>query len=493
MRAAVLRISLAAVLVAPTAAAFVSGGYFDQARLVLALAAWLLVLVVAALAPIPLPRSRAGLAAVGGLVLLAGWVLASMAWAPLPGGAWDDAQRVALYAGGLLAACGLLRDRAGRLAVEPALVGGALVLALYALSERLLPGVFELEQSRSALGRLDQPLTYWNAEGSVMAVALVLAVRMLGTPERPRALRAGAAVAVPWIALALYLTLSRGALAAAGIGVIALALLDSSRVQAKAIALGVAAGVVTVAAAEAFPGVLGSDGNAGDGAVVLVVLLAVSAVGAAIAIRWTGSAAPARDPRRVRTVALPAILLAVVALGALVVISGAGREPPGLGGASEARADRLRSLGSNRDEYWRVAFDVAAAHPLVGHGSGSFDIDWSRERTITEGVRDAHSLIIETAAELGVVGLLLLALFLGGVAASVPAALRRDPVLAVGATAGLVAWVLHAQLDWLWEMPAATLNAVLLAALVVTLADPVQEDRNGDGGQQHDDHVGGVT
>ena len=74
-----------------------------------------------------------------------------------------------------------------------------------------------------------------------------------------------------------------------------------------------------------------------------------------------------------------------------------------------------------------------------------------------------------------------------------PAAVRRDPALAVGATAGLVAWILHAQLDWLWEMPAATLNAVLLAALLLALADPVPQGDQGHGGQQHDHDVDGVA
>ena len=191
-----------------------------------------------------------------------------------------------------------------------------------------------------------------------------------------------------------------------------------------------------------------------------------------------GAIAGRRQARLSLSPAMGAVLVAgIVALGAAVTVAG-GSDPPESPGP-RADAGRLQSLGSNRGEYWSVALGVAADHPLVGHGSGSFEVDWSRERTITEGVRDAHSLVLETAAELGIVGLALLALFLGGVAFCVPAAVRRDPALAVGATAGLVAWILHAQLDWLWEMPAATLNAVLLAALLLALADPVPAGRSG--------------
>ena len=59
-------------------------------------------------------------------------------------------------------------------------------------------------------------------------------------------------------------------------------------------------------------------------------------------------------------------------------------------------------------------------HPVLGTGSGGFAVEWLRERTIDESVRDVHSLYLETATELGLVGLALLAVFLagaGGVAA----------------------------------------------------------------------------
>ena len=85
MRVACLRISTAALLAGPTVAAFVSGGYFDQARLVLAVGAWILVLVVALACARPLPAERARAWPLAGLVLLAAWVLASMAWTPAGG------------------------------------------------------------------------------------------------------------------------------------------------------------------------------------------------------------------------------------------------------------------------------------------------------------------------------------------------------------------------------------------------------------------------
>jgi hypothetical protein len=47
-------------------------------------------------------------------------------------------------------------------------------------------------------------------------------------------------------------------------------------------------------------------------------------------------------------------------------------------------------------------------------------------------------------------------------------------VVAAGPTAGLVTYLIHAPLDWDWQMPAVTLLAMVLAGTVIVLAgDPV--------------------
>jgi O-antigen ligase len=203
---------------------------------------------------------------------------------------------------------------------------------------------------------------------------------------------------------------------------------------------------------------------------MLALGLVLSALAAGLVWRLGRADDAASAPARLRLHPVVVAVAAAVAigLGVAVAVSGAGRQPPAAGGTPGAA--RLSSVGSNRGDYWRVALDVARDHPLVGDGSGSFEVDWLQRRHVNEGVHDAHSLVIETAAELGLVGLVAVALFLGGVAASAPAAFRSQPVLVVGPAAGLAAWLLHAQLDWLWEMPAATLNVLLLAGLVLGVA-----------------------
>jgi hypothetical protein len=76
-------------------------------------------------------------------------------------------------------------------------------------------------------------------------------------------------------------------------------------------------------------------------------------------------------------------------------------------------------------------------------------------------------------AELGVVGLALLAAFLAGVGVAARAAHRAAPGAAAGAIAGCVVWLAHSPLDWDWEMPAVTLIALVLAGSLLALPEAV--------------------
>jgi hypothetical protein len=472
VRATVLTAARVVALAGPVALAFAAGGYHDTPRLVAAIVAWALVGVAALVAPSPLPRGRPARAAILGLALLTAWTALSLLWTPVAGAAYDDLQRDLLYLGALIAAAALLGGGPAARAVEPAVAGGALAAILYGLSERLLPGVFELERSQSAAGRLDQPLTYWNATGALAAIGLVLCARIAGDESRPAPLRVAAAAAAAPLGLGLYATFSRGALMACAAGLAALLVAAPTWAQVRGIAVALEAGALAALAASGFEGATALEGTAGeraaDGAIVLA-LLAVVALAAA-----TVHARVCRDERagRLRTgrLGIPrrAARLAVAAVIALPAgfVAAAVADPPQTG-PSGATASRLGSLGSNRYEYWRVAAGAFADHPLRGIGSGGFRVAWLRDRDIVESTHDVHSLYLEAAAELGIVGLALMALTLGAVAAAAREAHRRGPPLAAGAIAGLVAWAAHAGIDWDWEMPALTLPAILLAGTLL--------------------------
>jgi len=156
-----------------------------------------------------------------------------------------------------------------------------------------------------------------------------------------------------------------------------------------------------------------------------------------------------------------AAAVVIVGLGLPMAAAAVTAPPENISEGASAR--RLGDVSSNRYQYWKVALREAADHPLKGIGSGSFDTAWTRERKVTENARDAHSLILETAAELGLVGLLALAALLGGVVLALAELHRRSPALAVGPITALATWFVHANLDWDWEMPALTLVALVLA------------------------------
>ena len=120
-----------------------------------------------------------------------------------------------------------------------------------------------------------------------------------------------------------------------------------------------------------------------------------------------------------------------------------------------------------RPAYWHVAWKEASAHPVLGAGGGAFADYWSRygDPNLEGGALDAHNLYLETLAELGVVGLVLLAATL---AVPLLVALRhRSNELVAPAVGAYVAYLAHAAVDWDWEMPAVTLAALACGAAVL--------------------------
>jgi hypothetical protein len=465
-----------ALLAGPTVIAFFSGGYFDEPREIGGIAAWALVVVAAIVSRRPFPRGWPGILAIAALAALTGWIALSLNWAPLAGAAQDDLQRVAFYLGALIAAAALLGPRPMARWVEPALAVGAFIVIGYGLSGRLLPDAIHLAHSHTALGRLEQPLTYWNAMGVLAAMGFVLATRVAGDASRNGRLRLAAAAVTPPLAVGVYLSFSRGALAALAVGLVVLLGLAPERRHVRVAGVLVVIGIVASIAAGLLPAVRALQGSGGaktaDGAAMLVVLLVLMAA-AAGACAWLARREAAgrlrTDPMRLPR---PRLIIAgcILVLVAAALAAAALEQRPGTpeGGASTSR---FASVKSNRYDYWRVAFEEFGDDPSRGAGSGAFRVDWLRERTVVDPAKDAHSLYIETLGELGLVGAVILAALLVGVAVSARRAFRRTPVQAAGAIAALSVFAVHAGLDWDWEMPAVSLVALLLAGALMAWSE----------------------
>jgi O-antigen ligase len=181
---------------------------------------------------------------------------------------------------------------------------------------------------------------------------------------------------------------------------------------------------------------------------------------------------PPRLPKGVE-VAAGAVLVAAVVLALVSVGGPAGAVRKFSGAGPTVRANqpsRLLSLsGSSRSQYWQVAWKEYTSAPWLGSGAGSFQRHWLRLRPAELPVLDAHSLYLETLAEVGPAGLALL-----GALLSLPfaaAIFARNRPLAGPALGGYAAFLVHAAQDWDWELPAVTLAGLACGIALLLLAE----------------------
>src|SRR2546423_120905 len=108
---------------------------------------------------------------------------------------------------------------------------------------------------------------------------------------------------------------------------------------------------------------------------------------------------------------------------------------------------------------------VVAVARVLGSGAGTFEQFWLAHRRTSANARDAHSLYLETLAELGPAGLALIVATLA-VPLLAAAGVRSHPFVPA-ALAAYLAYLVHAAADWDWEMPAATLLGLFCAAALL--------------------------
>ena len=357
----------------------------------------------------------------------------SRAWGIDPDATVPEAERTLVYAGAagstFLIVC---RDR------SEALVFGVLtgtgVVTVGGLLEHVLG-------SGTPSDRLEFPVGYANASGILAVVALLLGLGLAGDqPRLPRCL--GAALAPP-AAAALYLSLSRGSVLAAAVGL--LLLFVTSRSGARLAPMAVAA-VPTVAAAvlAARLGRFDQPGATPPEIASLLALVGLALLAGALAARPPRARrlrVSSRTPLGVGVVAVAVAAVALLVAGAREVRDG--RSPPA---SQQGAPDRLLSTSTSlRSDYWRVAGRMVRDDPVLGAGAGGFERTWLRERPALLFVRDAHDLYLETLAELGPVGLGLLLVALVTPLAGARRA-TREPVGAA-ALAAYVALLAHAVIE----------------------------------------------
>src|SRR5205823_592505 len=70
----------------------------------------------------------------------------------------------------------------------------------------------------------------------------------------------------------------------------------------------------------------------------------------------------------------------------------------------QASDTRLGSVGGQRYDLWRIAWDEFKAEPVHGVGAASYPFGYYRERRTDRNLTDPHSLPMALLAETGIVG-----------------------------------------------------------------------------------------
>ncbi|MBA2384604.1 MAG: O-antigen ligase family protein [Actinobacteria bacterium] len=424
------------------------------------------------------PTSRAELFYLGALAFLCAWTAVSLLWTATTTQTVLEIQRTASYlafAGALML---LVRRRQLPIVIGSLLTAIALLCA-YGLATRFYPGRLT-SYDPSGSYRLSEPVGYWNALALLAALGCVLGVGCAARARRS-VWRGLAAATLPIAAATLYFTFGRAGWAALFLGLGFLLIVDKRRLDLVAAllptlpwpALAVwrsyeASGLTTANSPIATA--------TSDGRSLALTLLVLCSAAFVTTIVFTHATRGVVVPRTLRTVfalllvgaSLAAVAAATVAFGGPSAIVRNATDSiqvtsPNVRGD---QTERLFSLSAHhRLDQWSVAVDGARRHPIVGMGAGAFEQWWLRTREIPFKVRDAHSLPLETAAELGVIGVLaLLGVFLTPFVAGVRA--RSDPLVPV-ALAGVVVYIAHASADWDWEVPVVTVTALALAGALL--------------------------
>jgi O-Antigen ligase len=407
-------------------------GPMTTVEITLTIGAGLLVAATVLLGP---TRRAYGLWPVGLLLAFTALTALSVIWSVQPDESFKDAGRMLAYSGVFGAAVALARAVPTR---WPALLGGVtlatVVVCVYALLTKVFPGQFD---ANDVYARLRAPYDYWNAIGLTAGMGVICCM-WLGARRAGHALLSALAYpAMGLMLVTLMLAYSRGALAAVALGLALWFCVVPLRLRGAAVLVTGALGAALVVAWDFSRAALSTEGvalgvrvTAGYrlGGLLAAMLLLLTLAGLAIGF-FTGRQAPGPRVRRRAGAALLALLaIAVIALAGALAVSHRGL-PGSVTHAFNVLTDthakvpntpgRLTAIGSVRARYWDEALSVFKAHPALGAGAEGYRIARLRYRSAPIEVRHAHGFVVQTLADLGVVGLALaLALLVAWMAAA---------------------------------------------------------------------------
>lgn len=447
--------------------------------------------------------------------------LASIAWSVQPADSWVATNQTISYLAAFAGALALARLVPNR---WPALIGAvalvATVLSGYALLLKVYPATLDPGE---VLGRLRAPFDYWNAVGLAAALGLPACLWAGARRDGGVVLRALTVPAIAVLLVTLVLSYSRGALIAAGAGLVLWFAVVPLRLRGfLVLALGATGGAaVTLWALDTHPithdlATLRARTSAGHSFGVVLLLMVVLLAGAGVAAMFALDQARLSRQLRRRAGAVLLALAACVPIAGVAVLAGSSRGLSGeishitdtltstkVAGPSDS-AGRLVQVSNSRARYWSEGLKVGKHHLLGGVGAlgyGTARTQYSRDRRIAD---HAHSYVIETFADFGLLGIgvslaLLVAWALATGRTLGDAVARRGGAARRGSTArspssgvarehaaeraGLLTALvvvlvfgLHSAIDWTWFIPGVTVPALICAGWLAGRGPPGRVD-----------------
>jgi O-Antigen ligase len=409
------------------------------------------------------------------LFALTGWAALSTVWSAAPAETLVEVERMLVYVSGISAVL-LVAQRIGVRSLLGGVFAAVLGVSAFALATRLFPeriGVFD----SNAVYRLSEPIGYWNGLAVFAAIGMLLG---LGFAARGQAIltRAASAFGLVLLLPTFYFTYGRAGWIALGLGLLVAILVDPKRLQLLATLL--VAGPGPVAAtwiASRQPGLTragsGLERAAHDGHRLALWLFAIGIATAAFVSLYAAAERRVAVARSAKFAFGAVVIVAAIIVGGFVVVRYGGpititkrayaafkAPPPHVTNLNK----RLLSFsGNGRADLWRLAWDDARNHLWLGSGPGTYERYFLAHQPKEVGlVRDAHGLYIETLAELGIIGLGLLLILVATPIVALRTA-RRHPLVPMAAGA-YIAFLVHAGVDWDWELSAVTLVGLVCGA-----------------------------
>lgn len=487
--------------------AFQAGGYFIAERSYGGL--WVLYLVILGLLfslQVKGGLSRLGRIEISIFAAFALWTLASVIWSYYPARSLNEFVRAMLY----LSSFGLFylylarREWLGWLGHLFVVI--ALVTAIDALLGKTLPEIVTHPDVFGA-NRLNYPITYWNTMAVFMGMAFLIGLRVLADKGTGLLTRCLYAPTLFIFLVVIFYTVSRAGivLLAAAIGVNLLFTRFRLRSVMQASVAFFWMLVVVAVSYKWLPAMIESkpaeDLRNSQGAqlgLVLVVLFVLVA-GAQWLLRLLENRVnvSAELGRRIG-IALAVTACVVFVAGFITFTSTGDRGGPIQWTADRVEAfssttraesaerveERLFSSQSERYQEYKASWNTFTEHPLLGTGAGTWSSSWLKWRPYDITAMDGHSWFFENLAELGIVGAGLMVAF---IAVFLMISIRDLRFMAAGRDreiygaffAACLLLLVHAMIDWDWEMPVIFMAFFMFAGALLRYGQLIRTESEG--------------